>query len=72
MYCQTMADNDETTKALNKLLAIAKEDGVAVASVKNGYFLVFKKEHLANLLAQVEEKGGDTACIFVQHASSLN
>lgn len=46
------------------LLTMAATQGVAVASVKDGHVLVFKRDHLRKL---VEKSDQDTLIIFVKN-----
>jgi hypothetical protein len=54
------------------LIELADRTGVAVATVRDGYFLVFTKRHLEQLLAKVNESGLDKCCVFVRYQTFEN
>lgn len=50
------------------LLEQAQTTGVACGTTKDGHILVFRKDHLQDLLKKIEESGRDVGAIFVKRA----
>lgn len=48
------------------LVELAKAQGIACATVKDGHVLVFTKAHLEMLLAAMAEKQQDKCIVFVK------
>jgi hypothetical protein len=54
------------------LVDMADKEGVAVATVDDGYVLIFTKGHLERTLALLNEKHQERCMIFVKHRQFNN
>ena len=67
--------SDESVKkdiGIEDLFDMADREGVAVATVKDGYMLVFTRGHIERMLDMINKKGQDRCAVFVQHRQFKN
>jgi hypothetical protein len=54
------------------LVELADKSGVAIAQVKDGYFMIFTRKHLEGMLEEIAKRGSDKCCVFVKHRTFEN
>jgi hypothetical protein len=59
-----MNDEENDKKLIKHFADVADKEGVAVSHVKDGYLLMFKKEHMQRLL---NENDSDKLLIFIKY-----
>ena len=67
--------SDDSVKkefGVEDLFDMADREGVAIATVKDGYFLVFTRGHMERMMAMMNEKKQDRCAVFVKHRQFKN
>lgn len=54
------------------LVALARAQGVACSTVKDGHVIVFTRKILESLIQKVDESGKDTCLVFIKRPDFSN